>query len=146
MFCPGSMNCNLLVKIFFAQYFFCILEIVSSKFWRPLWRNYGSPSSREACRDRQLTPNFEPLVEKFFVCRHVSNVRTPKPCLSVCPYTEKRKSPWLRQYQSYICNSYINGKVFTSYLLQYGSPKNLDFLFKNGRNWILTCTEELKSP
>ena len=26
----------------------------------------------------------------------------------------KKKSPWLRQYQSYISNWYVNGKVFTS--------------------------------
>ena len=26
----------------------------------------------------------------------------------------EKKSPWLRQYQSYISNWYINGKVFTS--------------------------------
>ena len=26
----------------------------------------------------------------------------------------RKKSPWLRQYQSYISNWYINGKVFTS--------------------------------
>ena len=30
------------------------------------------------------------------------------------PYAEKKKSPWLRQYQSYISNWYVNGKVFTS--------------------------------
>ena len=30
---------------------------------------YAFPSSGDACRDRQLTTNFE---LKFFVCRHVS--------------------------------------------------------------------------
>ena len=30
------------------------------------------------------------------------------------PYAEQKKSPWLRQYQSYISNWYVNGKVFTS--------------------------------
>ena len=51
--------------------------------------NYASPSSGEAYRDRQLTPNFEFWVEIFCVptCFHE---RIPKPCLSVCPYPEKR--------------------------------------------------------
>ena len=31
--------------------------------------------------------------------------------VSVC---REKKSPWLRQYQSYISNWYVNGKVFTS--------------------------------
>ena len=63
-----------------------------------IWRNkrnflepyyYGSPTSGEAYRDRQLTTNFELWVEIFCVptCFHV---RIPKPCLSVCPYPEKR--------------------------------------------------------
>ena len=30
------------------------------------------------------------------------------------PYAEKKKTPWLRQYQSYISNWYINREVFTS--------------------------------
>ena len=30
------------------------------------------------------------------------------------PYAEKKKTPWLRQYQSYMSNWYVNGKVFTS--------------------------------
>ena len=33
------------------------------------------------------------------------------PRVSVC---REKKSPWLRQYQSYIRNWYVNGKVFTS--------------------------------
>ena len=54
---------------------------------------------------------------KFFVCRHVSiwgfrNLVCPYP---ECPYPENWKSPWLRQYQSYISNWYINGKVFTAW-------------------------------
>ena len=51
--------------------------------------NYASPSSGEAYRDRQLTPNFELWIEIFCVptCFHV---RIPKPCLSVRPYPEKR--------------------------------------------------------
>ena len=44
------------------------------------------------------------------------------------PYAEKKKSPWLRQYQSYISNWYVNGKVFTSTITW--EPKNLIFFFK----------------
>ena len=44
------------------------------------------------------------------------------------PYAEKKKSPWLRQYQSYISNWYVNGKVFTS--TTTWEPKNLIFFFK----------------
>ena len=58
---------------------------------------------------QQLTTSFE---QKFFVCRHVSMWGFQNPvCLSVL---REKKSPWLRQYQSYIGNWYINGKVFTS--------------------------------
>ena len=125
---------------------------------------YASPTSGDAYRDRRLTTYFELWVEIFCVptCFHM---RIPKPCLSVCPHSEKRyhhsfvnisptlvidtsmerlsrvlhhgnskigfffskkfeiriltfdkelKSPYLRQYQSYISNWYTNGKVFTS--------------------------------
>ena len=44
------------------------------------------------------------------------------------------KSPWLRQYQSYISNWYVNGKVFTS--TTTWEPRNLIFFFKKVRNWI----------
>ena len=51
------------------------------------------------------------------------------------PYAEKKKSPWLRQYQSYISIWYVNGKVFTS--TTTWEPKNLIFFFfKKVRNWI----------
>ena len=46
-------------------------------------------------------------------------------CLSV---PRKKKSPWLRQYQSYISNWYINGKVFTS--TTPWEPRNLIFFSK----------------
>ena len=54
--------------------------------------HYASPSSGEAYRDRQLTTNFEFWVEIFCVptCFHM---RIPKPCLSICPYPEKRNYP-----------------------------------------------------
>ena len=40
---------------------------------------------------------------------------------------EELKSPYIRQYQSYISNWYINGKVFTS--TTPWKPKNLIFFF-----------------
>ena len=62
------------------------------------------------------------------------------------PYAKKKKSPWLRQYQSYISNWYVNGKVFTS--TTTWEPKNLIFFSKSSKlnlTCILTCVEELKS-
>ena len=58
----------------------------------------------------------------------------------------EKKSPWLRQYQSYISNWYVNGKVFTS--TTTWEPKNLIFFQKSSKlnlTCILTCAEELKS-
>ena len=85
---------------------------------------YASPSSGEAYSDRQLTTNIGLWVEIFCVptCFHM---RIPNPCLSV---PREKKSPWLRQYQSYISNWYINGKVFTS--TTPWKPKNLIFFSK----------------
>ena len=40
----------------------------------------------------------------------------------------EKKSPWLRQYQSYISNWYVNGKAFTSTSYNMGSKK-IDFFF-----------------
>ena len=40
----------------------------------------------------------------------------------------RKKCPWLRQYQSCICNWYVNGKVFTS--TTTWEPKNLIFFSK----------------
>ena len=48
--------------------------------------------------------------------------KTVSVCLSV---PQEKKSPWLRQYQSYISNWYINGKVFSS--TAAWKPKNLIF-------------------
>ena len=112
---------------------------------------YASPTSGEAYRDWQLTTNFEFWVEIFCVptCFHV---RIPKLCLSVrlsvhLSVPREKKSPWLRQYQSYISNWYINGKVFTS--TTTWKPKNLIFFLKKSSKLnltcILTCAEELKS-
>ena len=62
--------------------------------------------------------------------------RILKSCLSV---PREKKSPWLRQYQSYISNWYINGKVFTSFL----SWENKDFILLRNKtlNWVflLSC-------
>ena len=80
---------------------------------------YASPSSGEAYRDRRLTTNFEFWVE-IFACRHVSMWGFQnRVCLSVrlsvhLSVPREKKSPYLRQYQSYISNWYINGKAFTS--------------------------------
>ena len=52
------------------------------------------------------------------------------PRVSVC---REKKSPWLCQYQSYISNWYVNGKVFTSTITW--EPK-IRFFFKKVRNWI----------
>ena len=69
-------------------------------------------------------------------------MRIPKPCLSVCPSVHlsvsREKSPWIRQYQSYISNWYINGKVFMS--TTPWKPKNLE---KNKKSlkfkfWLVT--------
>ena len=38
------------------------------------------------------------------------------------PYAEKKKSPWLRQYQSYSSNWYIDG-IGSSRVLHHGKPK-----------------------
>ena len=66
------------------------------------------------------------------------------PRVSVC---REKISPWLRQYQSYISNWYVNGKVFTSSTTW--ESKNLIFFFQKSSKLnltcILTCAEELKS-
>ena len=58
----------------------------------------------------------------------------------------EKKSPWLCQYQSYISNWYINGKVFTS--TTTWEPKNLIF-FKKGWNcqkFYFVCTPSVRTP
>ena len=89
--------------------------------------------------------HFELWVEIFCVptCFHM---RIPKQCLSV---TREKKSPWLHQYQSYISNSYINGKVFTS--TTTWEPKNLILLKKIEiefwlvpKSWNHSCRSQLE--
>ena len=64
--------------------------------------------------------------------------------IQILTCAEELKSPSLRQYQSYISNWHINGKVFTS--TTAWEPKNLIFFSKKFEIRILTCAEELKSP
>ena len=78
------------------------------------------------------TTPWEPKNVNFFQkLRNWRNWILSVPRVSVCRET---KSPWLRQYQSYISNWYINGKVFTS--TTTWEPRNLIFFFKKVRNWI----------
>ena len=53
-------------------------------------------------------------------------------------FDKELKSPYFRQYQFYISNWYINGKVFTS--TTSWKPRNVKFFqkFWNWRNWILS--------
>ena len=88
------------------------------------------------------TTPWKPQNVKFFQkVRNWRNWILSVPRVSVCRET---KSPWLRQYQSYVSNWYVNGKVFTStttwepwFFFQKSSKLNLTCL--------LTCAEELKS-
>ena len=89
---------------------------------------YASPTSGEACRDRQLTTNFEIWVEIFCVptCFHV---RIPKPCLSVCPYPEKRNYPGFVNISSTLVIDTSMERF--SQVLHHGSPKIKFFFFKS---------------
>ena len=75
------------------------------------------------------TTPWKPRNVKIF--QKVRNWILSVPRVSVC---REKKSPWLRQYQSYISNWYANGKVFTS--TTTWEPRNLIFFFKKVRNWI----------
>ena len=89
-----------------------------------------------AYSNRQLIPNFELCVE-IFVCRHVSMWGFRN---RVCPSVPRgKKSLWLRQYQSYINNWYINEKVFTS--TTAWEPKKLIFFKKKKLTllFLLSC-------
>ena len=86
--------------------------------------NYASPTSGEAYRDRRLTTNFEFWVEIFCVptCFHM---RIPKPCLSVCPYPEKRNHPdFVDISPTLVINTSMER---SSRVLQYENPKFLFF-------------------
>ena len=72
---------------------------------------------------RVLTTPWKPKNVNFFQkVRNRRNWILSVPRVSVC---RDKKSPWLRQYQSYISNWYVNGKVFTS--TTTWEPKNLIF-------------------
>ena len=67
----------------------------------------------------------------FFKVRNQRNWILSVPRVSV---RREKKSPWLCQYQSYISNWYVNGKVFTS-----TTTWELIFFFffiLEARNWI----------
>ena len=115
---------------------FCVLTFYH-------WANYASPSSGEAYRDRQLTPNFELWVEFFCVptCFHV---RIPKPCLSVRTL-RKKITNFVNITPTLVIDTSIER---SSRVLHHGSPKNLIFFSKSSKlnsTCILTCAEELKS-
>ena len=69
------------------------------------------------------------------------SVRLSIPRVSVL-LLEKNLS-WLRQYQSYISNLYINGKVFMS--TAAWKPKYLDFCWKSSNNFDCSYPECLYS-
>ena len=72
------------------------------------------------------TTAWKPKNVKFFQkVRNWQNWILSVPRVSVCRET---KLPWLRQYQSYISNWYVNGKVFTS--TTTWEPINLIFFSK----------------
>ena len=86
---------------------------------------YASPSSGEAYSDRQLTLNFELWVEIF---------------------CELNVSIW--GFENSVCLSVPREKKSMerfSRVLQHGNPPKIDFIFKKGRNKILTCAELLES-
>ena len=59
--------------------------------------------------------------------------------IRILTFDKELKSPYLRQYQSYISNWYINGKVFTS--TTPWKPRNLIFFFQKILKfefWLLT--------
>ena len=79
-------------------------------------------------RSSRVLQHGNPEMWKFFKSSKLNSVRT----LSF--RMPRKKSPWLRQYQSYISNWYVNGKVFTS--TTTWEPKILIFFSKKVRNWI----------
>ena len=64
--------------------------------------------------------------------------------IRILTFDEELKSPYFRQYQSYISNWYINRKVFTS--TTAWEPKNFNIFSKKFEIRILTCDEMLKLP
>ena len=74
-------------------------------------------------RSSRVLHHGNPEMWKFFKKFEINEIEfCPYPEF---PYAEKKKTSWLRQYQSYISNWYVNGKVFTS--TTTWEPKNLIF-------------------
>ena len=108
-----------------------------------LFNFYASPSSGEAYRNRRLTTNFELWVEIFCVltCFHM---RIPKPCLSICPYPEKRNHPsFVNISPTLVIDTSVER---SSRVLQHGNPKIWIFFPKKFEIRFFTFDEELKSP
>ena len=128
------------------QTFYLFLSLTSGIGTKTAWKirmsDYcPSPSSGEAYRDRRLTTNFELSFElKFFVCRHVSiwGFRN-RVCLSV---PREKKSPWLRQYQSYI--SIDTSMERSSRVLYHENPKSLIFSQESSKlNFVRNPRKEI---
>ena len=103
------------------------LAIDTSMEWSSRVLHYGNPSMRKFFKKVRNWRNWILSVPRVSVCREM-------------------KSPWLRQYQSYISNWYVNGKVFTTTTTR--ETRNLIFFQKSSKlnlTCILTCAEELKS-
>ena len=80
-------------------------------------------SVENAYSDRQLTHNSE---FEIFCVPTFFHKRIPKPCLSVCPYPEKRNHPgFVNNSPTLVINTSMER---SSRVLQHGNPKNLIFL------------------
>ena len=93
-----------------------------------LWESFLFGFSLRVSSDRQLTTNFELWVEIFCVptCFHV---RIPKPCLSVCPYPEKRNHlSFVNISPTLVIDTSMER---SSRALQHGNQNNMIFLRKN---------------
>ena len=85
-----------------------ILVIDTSMEWSSRVLHHGNPEMWNFYKSSKLT--------------RLNSVRTPSFRMP------RKKSPWLCQYQSYISNWYVNGKVFTS--TTTWEPNNLIFFSK----------------
>ena len=117
--------------ILFLRYLF------GSSFDRIYTYNYASPSSGEAYRDRRLTTNFELWVEIFCVPTSF-HMRIPNPCLSVCPYPEKRNHhSFVNMSPTLVIDTSMER---SSRVLHHGNPKIWFFFQKSLKFefWLLT--------
>ena len=70
-------------------------------------------------------------------------MRIPKPCLSICPYPEKRNHPnFVNISPTLVIDTSMKR---SSWVLHYGNPQFF-FSKKKFEIQILTFDEELKSP